>query len=112
MDMTCHACGYTDSYLEFAYICQNGCPACGESDLRQCPACGAKCVFSRAESLEDEEVKMRELSKRLAGIVRSRNPKAMAEARRLITRLHDINRRWNIPALDRFLKERQRDLFM
>jgi hypothetical protein len=112
MDMTCHACGYTASYLEFAYICQNGCPACGESDLRQCPACGTRCVFSRAESLENEEVKMRELSVRLAGMKKSRDPQVMAEAKSIIEELYKINRRWNIPTLQQFLKERQRDLFL
>ena len=36
----------------------------------------------------------------------------MAEAKNLIEQLHEINRRWNIPALSQFLKERQRDLFL
>ena len=84
MDMTCHVCGYTANYLKFAYLCKNGCPACGESDMRLCPACGTKCVFSRAESLEGEELKMRELSVRLAGMVRSQDPQVMAEAKNLL----------------------------
>jgi hypothetical protein len=79
--------------------------------MRQCPVCGTRCVFSRAESLEGEEIKMRELSVRLAGMVRSRDPQVMAEAKNLLEQLHEINRRWNIQALNQFLKERQHDLF-
>ena len=112
MDMICHVCGYAANYLKFAYLCKNGCPACGESDLRRCPACGARCVFSRAESLEGEDLKMRELSERLAGMVRCQDPQVMAEAKNLLEQLYEINRRWNIPSLDQFLKERQRDLFL
>jgi hypothetical protein len=62
--------------------------------------------------LEDEELKMRELSERLAGIVKSPDPQVMAEARNLLERLYKMNQRWNIPSLQQFLKERQRDLFM
>jgi hypothetical protein len=62
--------------------------------------------------LEDEELKMRELSERLAGIVKSPDPQVMAEAKNLLDRLYEMNRRWNIPSLQQFLKERQRDLFM
>jgi hypothetical protein len=62
--------------------------------------------------LEDEELKMRELSERLAGIVKSPDPQVMAEAKNLLDQLYDMNRRWNIPSLQQFLKERQRDLFM
>ena len=69
-------------------------------------------MFSRAESLEDEELKMRELSEKLAGIVKSPDPKVMAEAKNLLEQLYEINRRWNIPSLQHFLKERQRDLFL
>jgi len=112
MDMTCHICGHTANYLEFTYLCQGGCPACGESDLRQCPVCGARCIFSRAESLEDEEVKMKELAEKLAGIVKSRDPQVMAEAKNLLEQLYKMNQRWNIPSLQQFLKDRQRELFM
>jgi hypothetical protein len=69
-------------------------------------------VFSRAESLEDEELKMRELAEKLAGMVKSPDPKVMAEARNLLERLYKMNQRWNIPSLQQFLKERQRELFM
>jgi len=55
---------------------------------------------------------MRELSEKLAGMVKSPDPQVMAEAKNLLEQLYDINRRWNIPALDKYLKERQRDLFM
>ena len=69
-------------------------------------------MFSRAEGLENEELKMQELSERLAGIVKSQDQQVMAEAKNLLEQLYSINRRWNIPALGQFLKERQRDLFM
>jgi hypothetical protein len=62
--------------------------------------------------LENEELKMQELSERLAGIVKSPDPQVMAEAKNLLEQLYSMNRRWNIPALDQFLKERQRDLFI
>ncbi|MDI6741108.1 MAG: hypothetical protein QMD11_00065 [Smithella sp.] len=69
-------------------------------------------MFSRAEGLENEELKIQELSERLAGIVKSQDPQVMAEAKNLLEQLYSMNRRWNIPALGQFLKERQRDLFM
>ncbi len=111
MNMTCHKCGYTDQYLEFAYLCKNGCPACGESDLRRCPKCGAECVFSRAEALEDEDVKMQELSERLAAINSASGPDGLNEAKQIILQLRSMNLRWNMPELDMFLKKRQKELF-
>jgi hypothetical protein len=69
-------------------------------------------VFSRAEGLDNEKLKMQELSERLAGIVKSQDPQVMAEAKNLLEQLYSMNRRWNIPALGQFLKERQRDLFL
>ncbi|MBN1472196.1 MAG: hypothetical protein JW925_10480 [Syntrophaceae bacterium] len=62
--------------------------------------------------MENEEIKMRELSEKLAGMVKSENPQIMAEAKNLLEQLYAMNRRWNIPSLQQFLKERQRDLFM
>jgi hypothetical protein len=62
--------------------------------------------------LEDEEVKMKELAEKLAGIEKSQDPQVMAEAKSLLEQLYSMNRRWNIPSLQQFLKERQRDLFM
>lgn len=111
MELTCHQCGFTGDHLEYNYLCKNGCPACGESDLRQCPNCGAECVFSRAESLEDEEMKMHEYSRRLAVITKTDNPAILEEAKMLITALREMNMRWNIPQLHQFLIERQKELF-
>ena len=111
MDLTCNKCGFTADYLEFAYLCKNGCPACGESDLRKCPKCGAECMFSRAESLEKEDVQMKELSQRLASIPRTRDKVLLKEAREIILKLRDMNMRWNIPELNQFLAQRQKDLF-
>lgn len=111
MDMTCHKCGYRSDFLEFAYLCKNGCPACGESDLRRCPRCGAECVFSRAESLEDEEVLIGKLVTRLTALQRTQDKRLREEAAEIIGRLRDMNQRWNIPKLQEFLKQRQRELF-
>jgi predicted nucleic acid-binding Zn-ribbon protein len=110
MDITCHKCGHTADHLEFTYLCKNGCPACGESDLRRCPRCGAECVFSRAESLENEEQQMEELSRRLAAILRTNDPAVRSEAKELIARLSEMNKRWNIPQLQEFIMVRQREL--
>lgn len=111
MDMTCHKCGFRDDYREFAYLCKNGCPACGESDLRRCPRCGAECVFSRAEALDDEEDRIRELAERLSAIGKTSGTKDLEEARRIITRLSEMNRRWNVSELRDFLIRKQQELF-
>ncbi len=112
MELTCHVCGYNADHIEFAYLCKNGCPACGESDLRRCPACGAECVFSRAESLDSEESLMKDLSMRLANIKKEDGEEALAEARNIIKTLWEMNARWNVKKLEGFLKERQKELFM
>ncbi|HOS96932.1 MAG TPA: hypothetical protein PLR71_01510 [Deltaproteobacteria bacterium] len=112
MDLTCHACGFRAHYLEFAYLCRNGCPACGESDLRRCPKCGASCVFSRAEALEDEEVRMNELAYRLWSMKRTQDPGAVKEAKRIIATLSKMNLRWNIPGISELLLHKQKELFL
>ena len=53
-------------------------------------------MFSRAEGLENEELKMQELSERLAGIVKSQDPQVMAEAKNLLEQLYSMNRRWKM----------------
>jgi predicted RNA-binding Zn-ribbon protein involved in translation (DUF1610 family) len=111
MDMTCHKCGYKADYIEFTFLCKNGCPACGESDLRRCPRCGAECVFSRSEALEDEEGQMRELSRRLSAISRAGGHEELKEARSIISRLSEMNLRWNSEGLREFLLDKQRELF-
>ena len=111
MEMTCHKCGYADDYQMFEYLCKNGCPACGESDLRRCPRCGTECVFSRAESLLVEQDRLKELSQELALFQKSDPPESLQKARSLIITLQSMNRRWNIDGLDRFLKRRQKELF-
>ncbi len=68
-------------------------------------------MFSRTESLEEEPDRMKELSQRLAEIPKTKDPALMEEARGIISRLHSMNRRWNIPELKQFLLQRQRDLF-
>lgn len=68
-------------------------------------------MFSRAESLYNEENQMKDLSRQLAGIRKTDPPEMLEEARTLIIRLQGMNRRWNIDGLDRFLRERQRELF-
>ena len=54
---------------------------------------------------------MRRLSKKLAAIPKTRDERLLSEAKELIIRLKTINRRWNIDGLDRFIKDRQKDLF-
>jgi hypothetical protein len=54
---------------------------------------------------------MKELSKRLAAIEKTSDTAALEEARGLLTRLHSMNRRWNIPELRQFLLQRQKELF-
>ena len=112
MDQTCHKCGYKADYLEFAYLCKNGCPACGESDLRRCPRCGAECAFFRSEALEDEETQMHELSKELSRVAKTSSVEDLAEARRIISKLREMNLRWNIPELGNFLIQKQKELFL
>jgi hypothetical protein len=62
--------------------------------------------------LEDEDIEMKQLAERLAGIVKSDDPQVMTEAKNILEKLYKMNRRWNIPTLNQFLKERQRELFL
>ena len=112
MDLECRMCGYKADYMEFPYLCKNGCPACGESDLRKCPSCGAECVFSRAESLEEESEQIGELCSRLAAFSRDDGPSSLEEGRQLISKLYNMNLRWNSPELGRFLAKRHKELFL
>jgi len=68
-------------------------------------------VFSRSESLYNEEVQMKELSQRLAAIPKTEAPELLEEAKKLIIKLQAMNRRWNIEGLNKFLIDRQRELF-
>jgi hypothetical protein len=68
-------------------------------------------LFSRTESLESEDEEMRELSRKLAAISRSEDKAIMDEARQIITKLRQMNQRWNLKGLDEFIKNRQRELF-
>ncbi|SHI64868.1 hypothetical protein SAMN02745216_00335 [Desulfatibacillum alkenivorans DSM 16219] len=111
MELACHECGFKGEVHDFAFLCKNGCPACGESDMRQCPRCGAHVMFSRAAALEKEEVQMRDLCRELAGIERSDEPEVQKRAMELIGGLRRMNERWNIPQLGDFIKQRSRELF-
>jgi hypothetical protein len=68
-------------------------------------------VFSRSESLYDEENQMRRLSIKLAEIQKTQDARLLSEAKELIIRLKTINRRWNIDGLNRFIKDKQREIF-
>jgi hypothetical protein len=68
-------------------------------------------VFSRSESLYDEEDQMRRLSIKLAEIQKTQDARLLSEAKELIIRLKTINRRWNIDGLNRFIKDKQREIF-
>jgi len=61
--------------------------------------------------MDREADQMQELSKQLAVIGTTDDPARLDQAKSLIIRLQAMNRRWNIGGLDRFLKERQRELF-
>ncbi len=54
---------------------------------------------------------MRELSRKLAAIPRSEDKVMMEEAKQIITKLRQMNQRWNLKGLDDFIKSRQRELF-
>lgn len=54
---------------------------------------------------------MRELSQSLARISKNDPPHLLNEAREIIRKLRRMNLRWNIAALDEFLKARNRDIF-
>jgi hypothetical protein len=54
---------------------------------------------------------MKELSRRLAAIPKTKDPAVLEEARGIISKLHSMNLRWNIPELKDFLLQRQRELF-
>ncbi|MDY6834076.1 MAG: hypothetical protein SVY53_04670 [Chloroflexota bacterium] len=110
MNITCYKCGYTSEVGEFKYLCFTGCPACGASELRECPKCGTHAILHKAEALDDEEEQMKELSKRLAAIPANSPDFMLEEAREIIAKLSAFNLRWNIPALDEFISERHREL--
>ncbi|MDQ7784001.1 MAG: hypothetical protein RDU20_14050 [Desulfomonilaceae bacterium] len=55
---------------------------------------------------------MRDLAERLAGISVHAGAEDLAEARRIIAKLRNMNLRWNVPELSTFIKERQRELFL
>jgi hypothetical protein len=61
--------------------------------------------------LESEEGEMRELSQKLAAIPRSEDEVMMDEAKKIITKLRQMNQRWNIKGLAEFIKSRQKELF-
>ncbi|MDY6933719.1 MAG: hypothetical protein SVZ03_05770 [Spirochaetota bacterium] len=54
---------------------------------------------------------MIELSQILASISKSDDSEMLAEAKRIISKLRELNLRYNNPRLDLFLTERQRELF-
>jgi hypothetical protein len=62
--------------------------------------------------LEAEPDQMKALSRTLAAIPKTKDPALLEEARLIISKLHSINRRWNIPKLHEFLLQRQRELLL
>jgi hypothetical protein len=55
---------------------------------------------------------MKELSKTLELIESTDGPDRQEEAKEIIRKLRKMNLRWNIPALDAFIKQRQRAIFL
>ena len=68
-------------------------------------------MFSRTEALENEDGQIKALSQRLAAIPKTEDPALLEEARQLISKLHAMNKRWNVPQLNQFLIQRQKELF-
>ncbi len=52
------------------------------------------------------------MSKELESIAGTDGPDRLEEAKELIRKLRKMNLRWNIPALDTFIKKRQRAIFL
>lgn len=111
MKMTCDGCGYTSDFAEFQYI---GAPGSGWgtrcNELRECPRCGTQTVFSRPDALELEDMEMKDLSKELMAIPKDADKTLMKKAKEIILRLRRVNQRWNIPELDEFLNQKQKEL--
>jgi hypothetical protein len=68
--------------------------------------------LSRTESLEQEQKDMKELSIYLTSINKTDSQVKLDEARNIITKLRQMNLRWNISALDDFLNNKYKQLFM
>ncbi len=68
-------------------------------------------MLSRAEGLEQEQQKMKDLSLILSSIHSTDSEEKLEEARNIISGLRKMNLRWNISGLEGFLKKRQTDLF-
>jgi hypothetical protein len=62
--------------------------------------------------MEKEQEEMKELSKQLESISSTAAPERLEVAREIIRKLRKMNLRWNIPALDAFIKKRQRAIFL
>ena len=69
-------------------------------------------MLSRAEGLEQEQKDMKELSIYLTSINKTDSQVKLDEARNIITKLRQMNLRWNISALDEFLNSQYKELFM
>ena len=110
MELTCQQCGYTDEALTFRYVCKIGILPTGGDEMRQCPQCGARVFLVMADKLEEEEEQIGELCSLLAAIPENSPDLLLKEAQEIIRKLSAINLRWNIPQLDEFLAQRQREL--
>ncbi|MCD6225264.1 MAG: hypothetical protein J7K32_07085 [Deltaproteobacteria bacterium] len=69
-------------------------------------------MLSRAEGLEQEQKDMKELSIYLTSINKTDSQVKLDEAKNIITKLRQMNLRWNISALDEFLNSQYKELFM
>ena len=75
-----------------------------------CPRCGTQNIFSRPEALDQEEDEMKELSKELMAIPRDADKDLMKKAKEILIKLRRANQRWNIPELNEFLNQKQKEL--
>jgi len=105
--MRCLECVLEGDSVEFAYI---GRPGSAGVEHRRCPRCGSLCVLDKGDSLDDEREEMKVLVEWLSTIPGNAPRFLLDEARRVISRLSSQNLRWNVPELDKFLTQRQKEL--
>lgn len=78
--------------------------------MRTCPQCQERVLLHKPELLENQDELMKELSIRLCRIQADSPDHLLEEAKSIIRQLSAYNMRRNIPELDDFIAERQREL--
>lgn len=78
--------------------------------MRTCPECRERVLLHKPELMENEDELMKELSIRLIRITADSPDYLLDEAKSIIRQLGAYNMRRNIPELDEFIIDRQREL--